>query len=382
MKKPTFCLVLLCVLFLSVGCNSSKNSSGLKDLIVFNYTDNFPASDITLEDLADIEYLPLSMSDGFLLAGSMNNEGGGISITDKNILIRDSDGRSILIYDRSGNPVSKISRYGRGPEEYTYLTQFEVNSKGDEIIIYDSSRKQALFFDIEGKFKRIIPIIERTGRIKLLDDNKILCINHTLDFPYSIISGEDGSLIKDLPIKFPLQHKHDQHGRLAYSNFTNSTRGNMLFDLRTDTIYLVDKKLNVIPAITDNSRYPSNDELYNADNAQLYPTMDTDKYTLFYLLSSPWITPDVKMEFYIYDKKSGQMSKLKQTDSPYDPLALTNGYCNLLSRNRSNTPGIATHMLPADLLINNKEKLKGELLEITNKLKEEDNPVLMIMRFK
>ena len=101
-----FQIVFFLFLYLSLsGCN--KNTSG--DLIVFDVNGNFPVKTLDIEDVADIEYLVLDVTDDDYLFTTF------VSMSE-NYLICKGQQREFLLFSRTtGKPVSKVSRYGNGP---------------------------------------------------------------------------------------------------------------------------------------------------------------------------------------------------------------------------------------------------------------------------
>lgn len=82
----------------------------------------------------------------------------------------------ILIFDESGNFLSKLDNKGNGPNEYVSLTDFEVNDNGGMMLLsnYDGV---LLYFDAEGECEKKIklPTINRTYKsFKCINQNDLV----------------------------------------------------------------------------------------------------------------------------------------------------------------------------------------------------------------
>ena len=104
-------LLLLFSPLLFAGCAQEKPSGSIPTVDV---TASYPEKTITLQDFADVEYIPLETSDEFLTEGVILASG------EKYILVKNSsnDG-NIYLFDRTGKGVRVINHKGNGPGEYT-----------------------------------------------------------------------------------------------------------------------------------------------------------------------------------------------------------------------------------------------------------------------
>ena len=108
MKKYPFVLWLLStVLFL--GCESGvKTENGL---ITMDVSKNYPKKELILQDLFDIEYLPLETTDKFVTSGRIPY------IADDLMFFVEYRAGNIHIVDRKGKYINTINRQGQSGEE-------------------------------------------------------------------------------------------------------------------------------------------------------------------------------------------------------------------------------------------------------------------------
>ncbi len=381
-------LVISSAALLMASCGTKSSGGGESVEIVFDYDKNYPQSELTLSDVADVEYIQIGTADDFLMSGSVNAKGKETYVSDNFILKKDMN--QLYMFDRQGNPIRKIGRQGNGPGEYNYLQTFVgVDEAADEVFIHGGQQK-ILVYGLDGTFKRALEM-EIPGYISdmtLLNGEEIICLNNRRkedEAPYYTISRQDGRLLRELPIEFQLPYAHDRDGRMAYSNFFQNENGVTLFELRSDTIYRISPQNEIIREMVDVTKYSSPGELYGPDNAQFLPMIETDKYLFGTVLCSPWITPDVVDKYYVYDKEQKQWFTLKGegAQTAFSGYAAINGQINLWRGDRAVNAGYIAHYFSPIALKENRDKWQSEKLSaLVDAAKDDDNSILMLIRFK
>ena len=96
-----------------VGCGTSSTQEK-EDLIVVDVSKDYPKKELILQDLFDVEYIPLETTDEFVTLGWLQAIGKDVMII-RNMWAVDGD---IFIYDRKGKAIRHINRKGQGNEEY------------------------------------------------------------------------------------------------------------------------------------------------------------------------------------------------------------------------------------------------------------------------
>lgn len=159
-KYTTLALMLACM-----ACSEEKaNDSTLTKLKIKD-----------LEHEETIEFSEL-FSDERLVCLETNDNGligediQGIRLINDKIYI--FDWSKILIFDKDGHYLNNIDKRGQGPEEYTNIFDFEVNSNGDIIVLPGS--KKLMFYDADGHFKRSIDLKLNASSLQLINDNEAL----------------------------------------------------------------------------------------------------------------------------------------------------------------------------------------------------------------
>lgn len=102
--------------FIFAGCSTKTPVEN--NFITVDVTKDYPKKDVVLQDIFDIEYVPLETSDEFLTSGNVRAIG-------QNLIITKNNGRTdgnIYLFDRTtGKGIRRINRLGQGGEEYTNI---------------------------------------------------------------------------------------------------------------------------------------------------------------------------------------------------------------------------------------------------------------------
>lgn len=95
--------------------------------------------------ISSVQFIPLETRQGVVVEGIDE-----IEVGENRIYILDRKQESIFIFDKSGNYINRISKKGRGPDEYNYIVDFGVYENTNGIEIYDHRR--LILYDMNGKF--------------------------------------------------------------------------------------------------------------------------------------------------------------------------------------------------------------------------------------
>jgi hypothetical protein len=108
-----FSFVLYLITFTSCSTKTAKND----DIFTIDLSKKYIHREIHLQNIADIEYIPLETTDDVLL-GRMSLVS---HISDSYILVFDIMGGDIFVFNRNGKIISHFNRIGQGGEEYTRI---------------------------------------------------------------------------------------------------------------------------------------------------------------------------------------------------------------------------------------------------------------------
>lgn len=208
--------------------------------------------------------------------------------------------------------------------------------------------------------------------------------------PYYKISKKDGELVS-----IPITVKERIRDGLFYSKgeigIGTSLRVDPVARWSSD-ILIADYSLDTVYTYRDDKLTPlavrHNNKTEN--NIPIIATIDlmTDRYLLWYT-----VVKDIDIEknnvpdpiTYLYDRFTNEYCQAEIINRDGVLVTDATSFFTRLSANYHTAPkNYALQCYPAHLLIelNEQGKLKGELKEIASKLDEEDNPVLIIAKFK
>jgi hypothetical protein len=143
----TIPLILLMIFFCSCGRNNQSEKENSDSVLEIDLLSE-PESTVTkLSEIAEnVEYIPLETTDSSLIGGVV----GKIITTDNSIYIENIN--VILCFNIDGKFLFKLDKQGRGPEEYTYISDFDVSSENKILTILTSGEKFLVYSITENGF--------------------------------------------------------------------------------------------------------------------------------------------------------------------------------------------------------------------------------------
>jgi hypothetical protein len=397
--------LLTCAL---TACGGGGDADLVDGVIVFDNSKEYPELDLKLSDVADITYIPLKgLDDGYRVAGQLSSAGAVAYIDgDENVYFNNNTD-ALYSFDISGNPVRQLDRRGRGPGEYpmgllAFWVEPESNSLwlrgvSNKIVEYDLTTYEFKSEDEPG-FGTAQSVLSLNRnywvayRQVMLRDTK----NNVNPPAFYLFSKSD---LKYLPLPPRMERESDSNNPvwLLHPGLTRGKDGVFMNDLRCDTIWWINREtLEVSPRIVDVTDYPG-------ENMMIFPSFETDQYiflSLFYQrfewiegqgrvpFNEPW--PDDRM--FAFDKRHKKIFRIPLGKSPIPPdnnkltterkFAWAFDECWLTCGHTTKNSNYGLAMYQAFDLIDNIDKLPPELKEIAATLKEDDNPVLALIKFK
>lgn len=395
-----YLIVIACIL---AGCSTKPTSikstestsdsakDVRKDPVIIDITKT-PEKILILEDIANIEYIPLETNDSTLVDRPRPEV-----VSDRYIIYRNNNGQ-ILVFNRKGKSLYSFNYKGGGPEEYTDIYDIILDEKKEELFVEDIHKAKIFVYSIDGKFKRELALPRKFFPECLMNYDKdyLFCYNvyfldHTeesgekmnqedyrkRDNPYFFISKQTGEIT---PLNYYIPNRTGNKANemkngqrtaildIGIFPLTQNTPNIMIAEHVDDTIYsLKDRKL--IPIMIKN---PSTHKM----NPPMLVGVDffTDRYISF-LACKKKFEERISSINIIYDKQSDEFYRL----ATRLPISFPIKGSKINSPRNTALCRITPERLLKDY---NDGKLEGELKEIASKLKEDDNPVLMLIKFK
>jgi hypothetical protein len=377
----------------AVGVLAPVDKNGL---VTIDLTADYPEQEIRLQDVAEVEYVPLAMSDKVLLSPSDRL----FYLSDRYIMVSSSKTGEICVFDRMGKIVSHFNRQGRGPGEYIALGAVLFDDKAEEFFVFDlwGLAPKIIVYTLDGKHQRTLPLPKWWMGSMYNFDERALLVYDTSGLlssgeeysttPYRLISKADGSVIETLPIKLPERYSsriskaipirpdyteiqwtelYVPNNRLGGKDFT-------LVDMSSDTIYRYSRERVLTPVLV---RTPS---VHAFEPRMVWSAEFVTEDFIHFLVTTLDFGGNADTRSLMYDFKTGHVSDAvfinddnskRGTESDYD-------------QDTEAPVGTTVKTLNPLRLVEAREKgeLNGPLAEIASNLKEDDNPVVMIVKFK
>jgi len=372
------------LLLVMTGCEGNRHASNdTEGFITVDVTKNYSSKkELILQDFMDVEYIALETKKDFY------NQGVVLDVGKKIIIVKNrvNDG-DIFLYDRSGKALRKINRFGQGGEEYTHISSIAIDEDKEELFVNNASKKTIFVYDLYGKFKRSLKVNTMYYEMYNYDREHLICYDYfNTEIAFVLISKKDGSIIKE--IKTPFKEKKFLHfdagenGRISLANIPSIIpfQGNwILLEHSADTVYtfLPDKSLRpfLVKTPSIHSMAPETVVFYLRLLSDRYYFMDTHNVVL-----APNTGRGSTKSFFMYDKQEKDFFAYNVFNSDYS----TKKEIQMSGLRPVNLEIVSCQKIEADELVEDykKGRLKGQLKEIAAKMKEEDNPVIMLIKHK
>ena len=398
LKKHVRWMSALLVASLLFGCGNGKQKES-DGLITVDVSKSYPKKELILQDLFDIEYVPLETTDEMLTEGHIQYIGD-------NYMIFKNLGRmagEIFIFDRQGKAVRKINRLGQSGEEYLNILGIDYDEQADELFVNSHYSDKVFVYDSEGNYKRSFDYLDGIlyDPIKILDAERLIAYDDYFEYDkvpekrdcYLILSREDGRLLEKIHIPYEEKKsliilRRDLNGKLTGNWGIRNTLmppyqdGWLLIEPSADTIYTYSASRGLMPLIV---RTPPVNEM--DPEVFLFPTIFTDRYVFMQAVERSFnfgVDKDVPRTNLIYDKteQTAYEGEVINRDFEGMPVNLWFAHRVIMEFNDDDI-AFATRLEAPDLVdALNDGKLRGPLKEIASRLDEEDNPVILIAKYK
>ena len=392
MKNIIPALILVLYMIYGSACsNQTSNHNG--SIPIVDLEKEYPKKDLLVSENAEIEYIRMETSDEILLDGIA---GLHLSVTNQYITTCNSREGRIFVFNREGKHLHNFNKKGNSGEEYVYPLVVRIDDKAKEIFVLDI-RKKVMVYTLDGKFKRVLNLSDdiATNELWSYDDEWLLAYdNYNLDQnmpcaeqPFFFLSKKDGS-VKRLGLT-----ALDRSGNRVYSEqngekfvfqigFTNIYKNGdefILTELGGDTIYTLRQgETKPLLVRTPGSKAKETRSIMSTlfklgDYITISETPKDFKFT----------TGGMKIETndVSYNLKTGEgcILSLKDDINFTEPTEIrhSNGWVETLKDHILWMPN-------TDKLFKWKEegKLKGKLAEMVDNMTEDDNPILIIYKFR
>lgn len=372
---------LLYFLFLFVLCSCSKKQNKLNNInsehtISIDLKEVLVSKNLLCNEIIEIQdVVCLDTNDSVLVSDIMKFE-----FYKNKIYVKDNT-EQFFIFDNRGNFINKIFELGRGPNQYSEITDFSIY--GDKIVIYDSEISKLLFYDLNGNYLNSKQINWGAEHLSFYNDSILLFSNSLSSSNLLLIYDINRDIICDSFIK----HR-DEYSCILFQNFTNYKKSIYYTHYTSQILYevlTINNEFNVIPKYyvdfgknnlnVDEMEYSSffKANVPSPSMATIDYFLETDNYIylsvncdeIFEETINIYISKSDNKIYYTHssNKKMNLIIVPETTDSD-------DNFICIISPEDFNYSDLNIDKLPLD----NRSKIK--------ELKDTDNPVLILYKLK
>lgn len=378
-------ILLICLFMVSQVINSQSKTINLP---VIDFSKNYPTKEIRLQDIADSEYIPLETTDDVLLS----DKAVLTAVSDKYILVYEPLLGDIFVFNRNGKIHAHFNHKGQSGQEYAWIRCAILDENNEEIFICNQSIQ---VYSLNGKYKRTLKIntLQNESAVYNFDDEALLLYdnviidsgfeNKTKKKPYRLMSKKDGSLITVLNIYFSKRYspsilqkegKYERAIQIYYPSSIYYGHDFMIANISSDTLYKLTQNKKISPVLV---RKPS---VHASEPRKVWTThLTTDKFMIIGTVLLDFNSKLLeKIPFFMYEFETGKINKVVFIDEESE-----RGKWRINS-----SPAIAKNRIaelvqaPSFISIHKKMPLKGSAKKSVMPLREDDNPIVRIIKFK
>ena len=391
MNQSSFIFLVALCMVCSSACSSQQKESA-DSLPVVDFEKEYPEKDLLVSEHADVEYVRLETSDEVLLDGIASLY---LSVTDRYIVTNNMQEGRIFVFNRQGKHLYNFMKKGSSGEEFVFAKVVRVDDKTEEIFVLDT-RNKVLVYTLDGKFKRVLDIPKDMMADDLwnYDDEWLLSYDsYNLDRgdlpcseqPFFLLSKKDGSVKRvEVNAKDRIGPRiyFEQNGKkgvmsVSFNYIYKNGDEFVLGELGNDTVFML-KQGEVSPLLV---RTPGSKDK-DVRSMMCAPLKLGDYIGVseapksLSLGNTKFATKDVFLNL-----KTGEkcILGLKDDVNFVEPTGIRH------SNERVEAPKNHILWMPdTDRLFQWKEegKLKGKLAEIVEDMNEDDNPILIVYKFR
>lgn len=409
LKKLSIYSVFILML-LSLSCSSNSEiveNTGMDVIDIKSSLDNYAIVKLS-EYASDVKYIPLETNDSVLISGISQL----IYEREKIYILDHSD--KIFLFDKGGKYIRTFIRKGRGPGEYTDPLSFRVNPDNGDIYVLDAWRG-ILRYDKDFNFIKIYPfpgdgltalMFEITGddqiSISLADliNSKHSLVTYGKDTSYVLFDKEaqyDFDPTKRDNLTFMYHSLYLLGGKLRYYHHYNDTIYTLTNNYDQKAVYYID-----YGGYSEQPQISARD--YGSYDAKIITPMlirESDKLVFMSFIMrgfcrEPILTTSFDKEgnevdyystfdYAVYDKQKGEVKFLLHSVKDHqgfneDILGGMPFWPSYISKNQH----LVMHEQASDALIyfDKYPPVSKELKELSEKINEESNPVIIIASSK
>ena len=373
------CFSLCLAVFILFSCNQPTQRTDALHTINFNLENN-----IDLFDMLEVSFIKLETNDKCLINRTIRQVESAFG---KLFILSGGEGK-LFVFDSSGNFIAPIGNIGAGPQEYIFCSSFSIDYNRNIISLVDMVQKKVVNYSLinydfisEHRIVEGLTCFEYMGNDKLLWHNLVAQNDFagwsfiTTDFNQKYISKH---VKKDFITGYhttPLKSIYKIDGDIfAYTGY-NSNIYHFIGDSVTK-LYKIEFGQFALPSM---------DYLEKISRGNVNFLHDLAQSNYVFSFSAIGVRNTLVVDYTVFNTHYiGFYNKLNDQIFSYSmedfQKKLNIGKIDRISGVVNNT--IAAVLLPFHLVEENVDNYTKELQRLVDISKDDDNPILCLLRFK
>ena len=368
-------------------CTKTVNND---DIFTIDLSKKYAHREVHLQSIADIEYVALETTDDVLLSGNCRLA----YVSDKYIIVWQSTQGDIFIFNRNGTIAFHINRKGQSGEEYNMISCVVFDENNEELFVFDGlSSRRILVYSLTGEYKRVLRYTENLLLAAYnFDDETFLVFDEKgvsardwqegtySDTPYQFMSKKDGSIVSKLDIKLPVRYttvfKFGEWTNVHIPPYNRYYYGQdfVIGDYSSDTIYKLSKNKELKPFLV---RKPS---VHSSNPLTVWTSLlTTDMFSIIIKVKKDETNNAFPIDTLIHDFKTGETNNVTFIN---EDLPLVKWSKDAFVFIPQKNVAASLMQVPTLKTVAEEKQLKGELEKLVATLDIEDNPIVIIVKFK
>ena len=384
-------IAFLFLVSILAGC---RVSSPQTELFEIDISRSHPSRELRIQTVADVEYVALETTGNFLL-----DSWSQLSYVSDNYIVVWQRQGDIFVFNSDGKALHHFNRLGGGPDEYPRISNVVFDEKNEEIFV-SGNFSRIIVYSISGNYKRTLALPDNLRNITVynFDDETLLVYDATgllsdeyREEPYLFVSKQNGSIVSTLGFSLPVRYSNrtnpqfNASGEVVQAPMLITTPNNIRYgedfliaDISSDTIYMLTKNKDLAPILV---RKPS---VYSSSpfKTVLTSLLKTDKFIFLWRIAFDIAAILNNQNIYtslMYEIETGRTYHVSFINDDFPSWTWIPSADNLEIGKNMTADLIDTALLKD---AHDERKLRGELEKLVETLDEEDNPVLMIVKFR
>lgn len=124
---------------------------------------------IPLENILELEeIIPIHIEESNFLVDVYR-----LQVSDESFYLLDKEFGTLIKTSKDGRIVSKIGKFGSGPDELPDIADFALSKSGKELLLISIEERSLAFYDLDGNFKRKIKLKNQSDMVSVDKDRNI-----------------------------------------------------------------------------------------------------------------------------------------------------------------------------------------------------------------